>query len=70
VHDRSLVHRDQEWRITRDEYEARELKERQAEIALRIEEHQQGEEGFRATLETLLRPRWRRLRPRPARHPQ
>ena len=42
--------------ITRDEYDkkARELKERQTEIALRIEQHQQGDEGYRATLETLI----------------
>src|SRR5918999_1622467 len=44
------------WRITQDEYDkkARELKERQAEIALRIEQHQQGEDSFRTTLETLI----------------
>jgi transposase len=43
-------------RITQDEYDkkARELKERQTDIALRIEQHQQGEEGFRTTLETLI----------------
>jgi site-specific DNA recombinase len=42
--------------ITQAEYDkkARELKEQQAEIALRIEQHQKGEEGFRATLETLI----------------
>jgi len=42
--------------ITQDEYDkkARELKERQIEIALRIEQHEQGDQGFRATLETLI----------------
>ena len=33
---------------------ARELKERQTEIALRIEQHQQGEGDFRTTLESLI----------------
>ena len=44
------------WRITADEYDrkARELKERQTEIALRIEQHQKGEGDFRTTLETLI----------------
>ena len=44
------------WRITADEYDkkARELKERQTEIALRIEQHQEGEGDFRTTLETLI----------------
>jgi hypothetical protein len=44
------------WRITQDDYDrkARELKERQTEIALRIEQHQQGEGDYRATLETLI----------------
>ena len=32
----------------------RQLKERQAEIALRIEQHQKGEGDFRTTLETLI----------------
>ncbi len=43
-------------RITGDEYDrkARELKERQSEIALRIEHHQKGEGDFRTTLETLI----------------
>src|SRR5204863_3747687 len=43
-------------RITADEYDrkARELKERQTEIALRIEQHQKGEGDFRTTLETLI----------------
>jgi hypothetical protein len=43
-------------RITQDEYDkkARELKERQTEIALRIEQHQQGEGDFRTTLESLI----------------
>ena len=42
--------------ITQDEYDkkARELKERQTEIALRIEQHQQGEGSFRTTLESLI----------------
>ena len=44
------------WRITQDEYDkkARELKERQTEIALHIEQHQKGEEDFRTTLESLI----------------
>ena len=43
-------------RITQDEYDkkARELKERQAEIATRIEQHQEGEGSFRTTLEALI----------------
>jgi len=43
-------------RIPQDEYDkkARELKERQTEIALRIEQHQQGEGDFRTTLESLI----------------
>jgi site-specific DNA recombinase len=43
-------------RITQDEYDrkARELKERQTEIALRIEQHQQGEGDYRTTLESLI----------------
>jgi hypothetical protein len=43
-------------RITQDEYDkkARELKQRQAEIALRIEQHQEGDGHFRATLESLI----------------
>src|SRR6266852_1395713 len=42
--------------ITGDEYDkkARELKERQTEIALRIEQHQKGEDAYRTTLETLI----------------
>jgi hypothetical protein len=42
--------------ITQDEYDkkARELKERQTEIALRIEQHQKGEGDFRTTLESLI----------------
>ena len=42
--------------ITRDEYDkkARELKELQVELAMRIEEHQKGEDGFRTTLESLI----------------
>ena len=42
--------------ITQDEYDkkARELKERQTEIAARIEQHQKGEGDFRATLESLI----------------
>ncbi len=45
-----------QWRITQDEYDkkARELKERQTEIALRIEQHQEGEGSFRTTLEGLI----------------
>ena len=44
------------WRITQDEYDrkARELKERQVELALRIEQHQTGEGTFRTTLESLI----------------
>lgn len=30
------------------------MKERQTEIAIRIEQHHQGEEGFRTTLEMLI----------------
>ena len=43
-------------RITQDEYDkkARELKDRQAEVALRIEQHQDGEGTFRTTLESLI----------------
>ena len=39
-----------------DEYDkkARELKERQTELALRIEQHQKGEGDFRTTLESLI----------------
>src|SRR5262245_61259326 len=33
---------------------ARELKERQTEIALRVEQHQKGEGDFRTTLESLI----------------
>jgi hypothetical protein len=42
--------------ITQDEYDkkARELKERQTEVAARIEQHQNGEGDFRATLESLI----------------
>ena len=42
--------------ITQDEYDrkARELKERQTEIGLRIEQHQEGEGSFRTTLESLI----------------
>jgi hypothetical protein len=42
--------------ITQDEYDkkARELKERQTEIAMRIEQHQKGEGDFRTTLESLI----------------
>jgi len=44
------------WQITQDEYDkkARELKQQQAEIAVRIEEHQKGEGDFRTTLESLI----------------
>lgn len=42
--------------ITQDEYDkkARDLKERQTEISLRIEQHQKGEGDFRTTLESLI----------------
>ena len=49
---RAVLHLCQAWRsITQDKYDkkARELKERQTEIALRIEQHQKGEEYFRMT---------------------
>jgi hypothetical protein len=41
-------------RITQDEYDkkARELKERQAEIATCIDQHQQGDGEYRTTLES------------------
>ena len=44
------------WRITQDVYDkkARELKEEQAEIATRIEQHQQGNAEYRTTLESLI----------------
>jgi hypothetical protein len=43
-------------RITQDDYDkkARELKEKQAEFALRIEQHQQGDGEYRTTLESLI----------------
>jgi hypothetical protein len=43
-------------RITQSGYDkkARELKERQTEIALRIEQHQQGDGDYRTTLESLI----------------
>src|SRR2546421_12683109 len=43
-------------RITQGDYDkkARELKERQAEIAVRIEQHQQGDAEYRTTLESLI----------------
>ena len=43
-------------RNTQDEYDkkARELKARQIEMALPIEQHEQGDGEFRATLETLI----------------
>ena len=42
--------------ISGDEYDkkARELKDRQTEITLRIEQHQRGEGDYRTTLETLI----------------
>jgi hypothetical protein len=45
-----------EQRIAQDEYDrkARELKERQAEIAVQIEQHQDGEATFRTTLASLI----------------
>jgi hypothetical protein len=44
------------WRITQDEYDkkARELKERQAEIATCTDQHQQGDGEYRTTLESLI----------------
>ena len=44
------------WGITRDEYDkkASELKALQVELAMRIEQHQKGEDGFRITLENLI----------------
>jgi hypothetical protein len=52
--DRSLDCRERG--ITQDEYDkkARELKEQQAEIEVRIEQHQKGEGDFRTTLESLI----------------
>jgi hypothetical protein len=43
-------------RITAEEYDrkARQLKDRQIEIALRMEQHQKGEGDFRTTLENLI----------------
>lgn len=43
-------------RITQSEYDKKALglKEQQAEIAARIDQHQQGNEEFRTTLETLI----------------
>ena len=43
-------------RITQDEYDkkARALKESQAEIAARIEQHQRGDGEYRTTLESLI----------------
>jgi hypothetical protein len=43
-------------RITQSDYDkkARELKERQTEIGLRIEQHQQGDGDYRTTLESLI----------------
>ena len=42
--------------VTQSEYDkkARELKERKAEIAARIEQHQQGDNDFRTTVEGLI----------------
>ena len=42
--------------ITQDDYDkkARELKDQQAEIAARIEQHQQGNAEYRTTLESLI----------------
>jgi hypothetical protein len=44
------------WWITQDDYDkkARELKERQAEIAAQIEQHQHGDGEYRTTLESLI----------------
>jgi hypothetical protein len=43
-------------RIKKDEYDknARELREQQTEIAMRIEQHRQGEGDYRTTLESLI----------------
>lgn len=43
-------------RITQDEYDkkARELKARQVELAMQIEQHQQGDGAFRTALESLI----------------
>jgi site-specific DNA recombinase len=43
-------------RITQDEYDkkARDLKQSQTEVVLRIEQHQKGEGDFRTTLESLI----------------
>ena len=48
--------RGDERRITQDDYDkkTRELKEQQAEIATRIEQHQQGNAEYRTTLESLI----------------
>jgi hypothetical protein len=42
--------------ITQDDYDkkARELKEKQAEFVVRIEQHQLGDGEYRATLESLI----------------
>lgn len=44
------------WRITQDDYDkkARELKARQTELSLRVEQHQEGEGDYRTTLEGLI----------------
>ena len=44
------------WWITQNEYDekARLLKQQQAEIATRIEQHQTGDDAFRTTLEALI----------------
>jgi hypothetical protein len=51
-----IVEKINHWCITQDDYDrkARELKERQTEIALRVEQHQQGEGDYRTTLESLI----------------
>ena len=45
-----------ELRITAQDYDkkARELKERQTEIGLRIEQHQKGDGDYRMTVESLI----------------
>jgi hypothetical protein len=52
----SLLPKKTEGRITQDEYDRKacQLKERQSEIAIRIEQHQKGEGDFRTTLESLI----------------
>jgi site-specific DNA recombinase len=53
---KGYVERALDRRITRDEYDkkARELKQRQAEIGLRVAQHEKGDGDFRITLESLI----------------